>query len=285
MKKIIVPCDFSIPSINAFRFALDIASKSQGEIHLLHVIEVPVLHDTLIMPVLAFEDALFKELKEKAIKEMKHLNKKYNIEGAHIVSEVLFGPVHMQINNYANEKSADLIVMGTHGASGLREFLIGSNAEKIVRTASMPVITLKDLYHGPVKHIVFPNTLETEDQEDLVQKVKMLQEFFKAHLHIVWINTPLNFTGDTHTRERLEAFAQRYMFKNYTIDVFNHVNIEEGILEFARQQKANLIAMGTHGRKGLKHLYSGSMAEDIVNHSELLVWTSVMKKDIVAIEA
>jgi hypothetical protein len=77
-----------------------------------------------------------------------------------------------------------------------REFFIGSNAEKIVRQADVPVLVLKDEYKGPIKNIVFPNTLETEDQEDLVQKIKALQHFFKAHLHIVWINTPVNFTTD-----------------------------------------------------------------------------------------
>ena len=63
MKKILVPCDFSKPAINAFKFALDIAERSVGTITLVHVIELPVMHDTGLMPVLSFEEQLLKELK------------------------------------------------------------------------------------------------------------------------------------------------------------------------------------------------------------------------------
>jgi nucleotide-binding universal stress UspA family protein len=279
MKKIIVPCDFSGPAINAFHFALDIASQAQGEVHLLHIIELPVLYDSALMPVLAFEEAAFQDLKEKALKEMRHLIKQNRKENIKMIAEVRLGHVQTLINNYVSEKSGDLIIMGTHGAGGLKELVVGSNTEKIVRTASVPVITTKALFHGPVKNIVFPNTLETEDQEDLIQKIKQLQSFFKAHLHLVWVNTPLHFTNDTETRTRLEAFASRFLLKDYTINIFNHANVEEGVLRFAEQNDAQMIAMGTHGRRGLKHLYNGSLAEDIANHARYLVWTSVMRED------
>jgi nucleotide-binding universal stress UspA family protein len=163
--------------------------------------------------------------------------------------------------------------MGSHGVSGLREFVIGSNAEKVVRNSPVPVLVVKDYYKGPIKNIVFPNTLDTENQEDLVMKVKALQDFFKATLHIVWINTPLNFTADAVTNERLEAFAKRFILKDYTIRVFNHTDEERGILEFSNSLKGDLIAMGTTGRRGIAHLVHGSIAEDIVNHSKGLVWT------------
>jgi K+-sensing histidine kinase KdpD len=124
---------------------------------------------------------------------------------------------------------------------------------------------------------VFPNTLDTQDQEDLVMKVKALQNFFKAHLHLVWINTPLNFASDTVTSHRLEAFAKRFMLKDYTVSVFNHTDEERGILEFTNSIKGDLIAMGTHGRKGISHLVNGSLAEDVVNHNRGMVWTYSMK--------
>ncbi len=279
MKKILVPCDFSKPAINAYRFALDVASVNRGTVHLLHVIELPVLHDSVLMPVLNFEDALFKELKEKSENEFKKVTGKYSAEGVKVKMEVIFGAPSKMILDYAKDQSIDLIVMGSHGASGLREFFIGSNAEKIVRNSSIPVLVLKDYFKGPIKNIVFPNTLETEKQEDLTMKVKALQNFFKAQLHIVWINTPLNFTSDTITYERLNAFAKRFMLKDYTINIFNHPNEEKGIIEFTRSVKGNLIAMGTHGRKGIAHLLNGSLAEDVVNHTKSLIWTYSLKNE------
>jgi nucleotide-binding universal stress UspA family protein len=167
--------------------------------------------------------------------------------------------------------------MGSHGATGMREFFIGSNAEKVVRQATVPVLVLKNYYLGPIKNIVFPNTLETEAQEDLMMKVKELQHFFNAHLHIVWINTPLNFTSDSVTRKRLEQFAKRFQFKNYTISVYSHVDPEEGIIEFAKTVDGSMIAMGTHSRKGFAHMMHGSLTESLVNHTDMLVWSYTLK--------
>jgi nucleotide-binding universal stress UspA family protein len=167
--------------------------------------------------------------------------------------------------------------MGSHGASGLKEILIGSNAEKIVRRSPVPVLVVKNYFAGKVTNIVFPNTLETERQEELVMKVKALQALFNAKLHIVYINTPLNFTSDKVTLARLQAFAHRFMIKDYTINVYNHGDEQEGINLFARKVNAELIAMGTHGRKGIAHLVNGSLAEDVTNHADSLVWTYTMK--------
>jgi len=277
MKKILVPCDFSKQAINAYRSALHLAASSKGTIHLLNVVELPVLHDTVLMPVLNFEEELLNELKEKAEKEFKKITAKYDAEGVKVVFSVRFGAVTRMIMDYVQEQAIDVIVMGSHGVSGVREFLIGSNAEKIVRNSPVPVFILKNYFRGPIKSIVFPNTLDTEKQEDLVMKVKALQNFFKAELHIVWINTPLNFTSDTVTYDRLTKFAKRFMFKDYTIRIFNHTDEEQGILHYTQQVRGNLIAMGTHGRKGLAHVLSGSLAENVVNHTESMVWTYSLK--------
>jgi nucleotide-binding universal stress UspA family protein len=267
--------------MNAFRFALDVALKSKGTIHLLNVIELPIMHDTVLMPVLNFEEQLLKDLKENAESRFKKITDRYNAVDVKVIVKTLFGSVTRMIQEYIAKESIDLIVMGSHGASGVREFFIGSNAEKMVRSSTVPVLVVKNYFKGPIKNIVFPNTLETENQEDLVTKIKALQNFFKAYVHLVWINTPVNFTSDTLTKQRLEAFAKRFMLKDYTVSIFNHTDEERGILEFSNAIKGDLIAMGTHGRKGIAHLVNGSLAEDIVNHTKGLVWTYSLQNELV----
>lgn len=280
MKKLLVPCDFSKPAIHAFRFALDIAERSpHGIVHLLHVIELPVMHDSLLMPTLVFEKQLLEDMRKRAEREFEQMEKKYNKVSLKVVTEILFGKPADCIQQYSKEHVIDVIIMGSHGASGFKEFVIGSNAEKIIRNASVPVLVLKDYFKGPIKSIVFPNTLETEGQEELVQKVKVLQNFFNAHLHIVWVNTPLNFTPDSIARKRLRDFATRFQFTDYTINTYSHLNPEDGIIEFTRDIKGSLIAMGTHGRKGIAHLIHGSLTESLVNHTTELVWSYVMKDE------
>jgi nucleotide-binding universal stress UspA family protein len=279
MKKILVPCDFSAPSVSAYRLALDIAQSSGGEIHLVNVIELPVLHDTVLMPVLSFEEALLQELKEKAEKQFEKLKKKYAEDFDDIILSVLYGNISIMLLQYIEEHDIDLVVMGTKGATGVREALIGSNAEKIVRRSPVPVLTVKKYQPGSeIKSIVFPTSLQ-EDHPDLVAKVKALQKFFGATLHVVYVNTPTNFMSDGVTRKRLNDFVKKYALRDVTTNIYNDRYEEAGIINFAHSIDAGLIAMGTHGRKGLAHVLSGSLAEDVVNHVDCPTWTYAIKRD------
>jgi nucleotide-binding universal stress UspA family protein len=232
-----------------------------------------------LMPALNFEQALLKELKEKTETEFEKIKVKYASEGVKVFTTVVFGSPSKVILEYTKDESIDLVVMGSHGVSGLREIFVGSNAERIVRSSSVPVLVIKHYYKGPVNNIVFPTDLGTEEQEEIILKVKELQNFFKAHLHLVWINTPLNFTSDTITHERLDAFAKHFKLKDYTINIFNHPSEEEGIICFTKLIKGDLIAMRTHGRKGIAHFINGSVTENVANHSESLIWTYSLKNE------
>ncbi len=278
MKKILVPCDFSEAAIHAFRFALDVAAISNGTIHLLNVIELPAMPNTAFTPVRSFGMPIMKEMGAKAQGNFEKMTTKYASGNVKVVRNVEFGVPSKIILNYVIKNSMDVIVIGSHGAGGLRDYFVGSNAEKIVRNSSVPVIVVKDILNGPVKNIVFPNSLDTHNQEDLVLKVKALQAFFKAHLHLVWINTPANFTPDTITLTRLATFAKRFSLKDFTISVFNHLTEEEGIIQYTNSINGDLIAMGTHGRKGLSHMMSGSTAEDVTSQGKSLIWTYLIKK-------
>jgi nucleotide-binding universal stress UspA family protein len=279
MKKILVPCDFSEQAIQAFRFALDIARETKGSVHLVHVVELPVIHDPVFMPVMSFEEALIKEFRESAEKQFQKLQSKYAGPADKIYTQVLFGGTFRMLTDYIEKEQIDLVVMGTRGASGAREVLVGSNTEKVVRRSPVPVIAVKKYVPASnIKNIVFPNTLHTENQENLIMKVKALQQLFKATLHIVWINTPTNFTPDRITRQRLAAFAKRFMFKDYTINVYNDPYEDAGIINFTHDIGADMIAMGTHGRKGVAHVLAGSIAEDVVNHVDCPIWTYALKQ-------
>jgi len=190
---------------------------------------------------------------------------------------VEFGTPSKVILDYTKKNKIDAILMGSHGASGMKEYFVGSNAEKIVRASSVPVIVVKSFYKGPFKNIVVPYTIDQEKYSDYYSKIKTLQAFFKANLHFVWINTPANFTVDEVIFKRIEGAAKKFRLNNYFINIYNQLNEEEGILKFADAIDADMIAMGTHGRKGLAHMIYGSKTEKVANHGHSLIWTSVMK--------
>jgi nucleotide-binding universal stress UspA family protein len=119
MKNILVPCDFSKPAINAFRFALDVASKSHGTVHVVNVIELPVLHDSILMPVLSFEQEMLKDLREKVEGEFKKLDEKYGKEGVKLIFHVRHGSMSKMLLDYAMQHAIELIVMGSHEPAAL----------------------------------------------------------------------------------------------------------------------------------------------------------------------
>lgn len=273
MKKILVPCDFSDPAVQAFKMAVEIANQSNGEVVLLNVVELPVMHESVLMPTLSFEEAFIKDMKAHAEKNFAKMKDKWAKEGPKVSSFVEFGGTTPTIREFVKDKKIDLIVMGTHGASGVKEFFIGSNTEKIVRTSGVPVIAIKkQVKLSSVKNIVFPTTGDV-NHEEIVTEVKALQNFFKATLHVLYVNTPSSFRRDMEIKPHLKAFAKRFMLKDYTLNVWNDYSEEEGLKNFVFESKADMVAMGTHGRRGLNHLMSGSIAEDAVNHINCPIWT------------
>lgn len=268
MKKILVPCDFSDSSVQAFQFALQVAQQSKGEIILLNVVELPGWHDpNYLKDMKASAENSFKELKSK------------NVEGGvQVRSLVEHGPTTITINRIAEENKVDLIVMGTHGATGFKEFLVGSNTEKIVRFSKIPVLAVrKSLLLSHVKNIVFPTTLDP-GQNKLLIHVKELQSFFSAELHLLLVNTPHNMKRTIGEKDMMEAYARDFGLENYTLNTRNDFYESDAIINFTIEIKADMIAMGTHSRKGLSHLFSGSVAEDVVNHMDCPIWTYSIKE-------
>lgn len=276
MKRILVPCDFSEPSVQGIKFAVEIAAKSSGLVMLLHILEVPVMHDTM-MPVLNFETSFFNELKMKAEKHLTKLKTKFEKESVKIQSFIEIGPIQKTLARIAEEKRADLIIIGTHGTGGLMESFIGSNTEKVVRFSSVPVIAIhQSAKLSKIKNIIFPTNLE-KNQKPLISRIKKLQAFFSATLHLLLVNTPANLKRTADEKQLMEAYARHSKLVDYTINTRNDFSVEGAIINFTHEIKADMIAMGTHGRKGLSHLFLGSIAESVLNQIDCPTWTYIEK--------
>jgi nucleotide-binding universal stress UspA family protein len=163
--------------------------------------------------------------------------------------------------------------MGSSGTSGWEEFWIGSTTEKIVRNAPCPVITIKGATDpSQLKKVVFASSFDELDG-DLAARIKNMQQVFDAQFYFVSITTPGNFITSREAQQRLNKFIHRFKFERVHTEIYNSLSEESGILEFADDIGADLIAMATHGRTGILHLLTGSIAEDVVNHSKRPVWT------------
>ena len=283
MKTILVPTDFSEQARHALSFAAQIARKGEGtKIIALHIIEGLGEHSFNttgeVESGTGEEVIILNELNKRAHNAIRELISEKEFEGLDIEGQVEVGNPYKGISRELARCGADLVVMGSKGASGLDEVLIGSNTEKVVRYSKCPVITLKaPVDFEKIQNIVLATNLK-EDQTKLVNELKKLQALTGATLHLVKVNTPNHFHTERHMKEEFRKFVDQHNLSDYTTNVYNEATEEDGILFFADDINACLIAIGTHGRTGLLHLLSGSIAEDLVNHSQIPVWTLSMKK-------
>ena len=281
MKKILVPTDFSEGARHAFEVALDIAKKTGAAIKLLHVVETPYVSDFSVTGDINVPDSSQQlyvlQLLENTKVQMKKLMESMPHEGVEVVQEVEVDRPISKIKRTIKEDAVDLVVMGSKGSSGLDEFLVGSNTEKVVRTADCPVLTVKQRQRPfDVHEIVLASDFKREVGQAM-DRFKAFQQLFDARLHLVYVNTPGAFDSSGNLRRKLEEVAQKFNLQNYSINIYNDTVEEDGILHFAQDIRADLIMMATHGRTGFSHLLSGSIAEDLVNHTTVPVLTFQLK--------
>ncbi len=276
MEKLLVPYDFSEVSAHALDFSYQLADEFECSITLMNIIEHPTVDSFKTMGVTDYdplENVYIMKLVEKVKAKLDELIADPKFSDVELKYKILLGNPVNELANEVREQGVDLIVMGTTGSSGLDEFFVGSNAEKIVRHSKCPVISVK----GPVDledidEIVFATDMDNTS-ENFVKQLKVIQHAFGAELRLVKINTPANFS-DTHSDiRRMKAFAEKHKLEDYSCDVYNYLNEEDGIIMFANDIDAGLIAMGTHQRTGLSHILNLSIAEEVVNHAKRPVWT------------
>lgn len=284
MKKILVPTDFSKTAQIAVGVAADIARKAGSELTLLHVVEEASRGSFNVEGETSYgsdpEEKLFMlKLIERAKKQLAKALDDSKLNGLKVRTELRIGSAFHGMTTIISERKVDLVVMGTAGNSDLENMIIGSNTEKVVRAAHCPVLVVnKKPITTEFKSIVYATSM-SEDEEVFSRIVKKAQQMYDSTIHLVRINTPGNFERDIVIKKYMQDFVKKLQLKNYTLNVFNDVTEEEGIIYFAESINADLIAMATHGRTGFAHVIAGSIAEDVVRHSKRPVMTFVTKKD------
>ncbi|WGF93787.1 universal stress protein [Aequorivita marisscotiae] len=270
MKRILVPTDFSEQAENALKVAITLAKKHNSEIYVLHSMEMP-LHlatssDSGNLP----ESLFFIKLVEKRFSE---LRQKPYLQGITLYETIGHDEIYEDIETTCAKNNIDLIVMGSTGASGFKEMFVGSNTEKVVRTSKIPVLVIKNNHPDfKVNDFIFATDF-SEDGRGALDKAQKFAKKVGAKMHLLFVNTPGNFHTSVEAQKIMENFVRGMGVENYTLNIFNDNSVEKGILNFANHINAQLIGMGTHGRKGISHFFNGSISEDMVNHANMPVIT------------
>ncbi len=278
MKKIIVPVDFSEHSNYALQSAAILAKKYDAEILALHMLEISETILTKGENDIEVETIFFLRLAEKRFAEF--LEQDY-LKDIKVTPVVKHFKVFSEVNDVAKEHNADLIVMGSHGSSGLKEIFIGSNTEKVVRHAEIPVLVVKNKPTTlSFENVVFATDFSEKTVTPYLNACKLFEKL-GSKLNLVYINTPGDgFSSTSEMEKTVVNFLQKAdgnLDKLSEVKYVSDYTVEKGVLNYANVSGADAIAVATHGRTGLTHFLSGSISEDIANHAALPVITFRIK--------
>tara|TARA_R110002072_G_scaffold7503_2_gene40627 strand:+ start:380642 stop:381475 length:834 start_codon:yes stop_codon:yes gene_type:complete len=274
MKTILIPIDFSSTSSKALEIGASIAKRISAKIVLTHMAGI---EEGVLTKKTNFEEALYHS--KLAEKQFSGLLQQPFLEGI-LVEPVLQKKLNFSsINIFAKDIDASLIVMGSRGSSGLNEIFKGSNAEKVVRSSEIPLLVVKEneLAFAP-ERLIFASNFD-EETCDAYSKIVEIAGLLSVHIELLYVNLPgKEFMSTIEMDEKLLRFFKKVRHSDpvkaiKTVKRVADYSVEEGVFNFASLTGADIIAIATHGRKGLSHLLNGSIGEDIANHSTLPVLT------------
>lgn len=187
-------------------------------------------------------------------------------------SSLGFNAAWREVARLASLRKADVVIMGTTGSGGAREVLIGSNTQRVLRLADRPVLTLRNELPGKVAEAVLLADIERRDFARQTDRILALLGPLKTRVHLLHVNTPERFMDTDTALDGLSRIAKALPVP-CTTHVHDHFTVAEGAIAFAERHGMDLIAVLTHGRKGIRGLLNASVAETLVHHSQLPVLT------------
>lgn len=267
MKKILVPIDFSADSVNALEHAISFANIIEADVRMIHVkrsknFEMPFYFKDFDLVVGKSLDDFMNILIEKYKGQLK----------TKLDYKIREGNVFKEITNQAKYDDAYLIIMGTHGASGFEELMIGSNAFRVVSNAPCPIITIRNGFeHKELKNVVMPIDFSKETRQK-VPFVTELARFFGATVHVIGVAeiSSVDITSKINTYcTQVEEYLKEKGVK-CTKEVLVGSNITDITIEYGKKVNAELITIMTDQLTNAA-FWLGPYAQQMVNHSPIPV--------------
>lgn len=277
IKKILIPIDFSELSSYAIDYALEIAKVHSSKIIFVHVVEDMLNFSIPGDFVLTTEEFIEKE---KAIEHIKadrlnHFTKlmseKYNFT---FENKIVFGKSHRAINDLVKSEQIDLLVMSTHGVSGFREFIIGSNAVRMITECPCPVLSVqRPMKMSGFKKILLPFNDDPFSRQKINVAIQV-SRWFNAEVCTLGIETE-----DEHSHlvkiereaHQITSYLNEHDVKN-TLEIVRNTNLQKAVLNYGKQIDADmLIVMADMEKEDIVEFIMGPVAQQLINHSTIPV--------------
>ena len=285
VRNIVVPIDFSKMSVQAIQIANQLARRFGASIHLAHVRQSNYTADFVAPTFVTYEQVG----EQTALKELKEVASECGVSSA--TCDVLSGaPPYDEICRLAQTIPADLVVMPTHGRTGLRHVFLGSTAERIVQHSSCPVLVTRGTTvksrngsQAGMKTILVPVDFSNCSREGLRYAIAFANEFGAKIIlvHATYLGYIYSAEGTAiydipGLQKAARKIAERKMRELVRSLNFGAVKFETAftdgspvidICAFAKNHDVDLIITSTHGFTGFAHVLIGSIAEQVVRHA------------------
>lgn len=273
MNNILLLTDFSELSEYAKNLANKIVKGLNSQLHILSVVETPseilVTDEGELQGGMSSETKGLISEKQEAIRKLEGWKQNLPVSTK---SSVLFGELLYTIKHYIKNNNIDLVIMGTHGVTGLKEKFSGSVTQQVILNNRVPVLSLK-CDRGDVDFSDFLITGDFESKEVMDFGVlKALQKVFNSKMHLLCVSTKSKFKSTANALEKMKGFAAINELENVEFHIHNDVSEEEGILNFSNNYDANhelnidIVAVEKKDKSTLEHWFTGCAAIDYVNH-------------------
>lgn len=262
--KILIPTDFSVQAEFAYLMVKKLEEKTSIDIHFLHVLNVP---DTVSMDsrgdiqTCGEIDVNF-VVKQKEIAERNLENLKV-LYGNHINVHLVLGKTTDAILDFSNSHGFDLIVMGTKGASGIKEILSGSEAQIIARRSKIPLLSLMcDRSDLQIQNVLLVHNFSNPKKEGMGLMHKLIKAF-NTKVHFLQITSGKVESELGIVESDMKHFAELNGLVNYECHLINDKDVENGVVHYNQINNMDIICIGTHGKGSLFHQ---SATEKLINH-------------------
>ena len=273
----IVPIDFEEQSMISLEQAGNLAFVLKSEIILLHVMAEPGSSTSAKQ----YHNELKEEIKDKLEVYVKNLSNEYGLKVSY---EIRHGKPYQEICDFAQEKDATLIVMGSNKYKGIKRF-IGSNSLRVVRQSTIPVITIKGKSHKKgCERILLPLDLTKETREKVARALEFARAY-GAEILIVSVNESDSFEKSALERQmnQVKTYLQGHNIKVVDRFLIKSGSIAQTILKYGMGNDVDLIMIMTQQEQNITDLFIGSQAQEIINNSEIPVLSVIPRTQEVSI--
>ncbi len=266
MKKILFPTDFSDVSKNAFVYALKLAESINAEIVTMHVYQLPQANYVNVSEYLheiydVTELSNFENYKDE-VPVLRKIAEANNLGHIKISHALILGNLVPEIKKITENENFDFVVMGTKGATGLKETFFGTIATKVMNDVRALVLAIPEhCTYQSIEKILFITQYKPEDTGSFI-RVLSLAKIFQAHIDCLRVASP-HHEGKDDSREDWSALAEN---NEVTFHSIKGEDVEGVILNFIDLHKINLIAMHVYHRSFFEKLFEISLSKKLAFH-------------------